>query len=119
MVNAKRSQALSGARFPGQYNFKVYNEEQVRPPFYEAAMTPDLALAYFVVQVLTSGCVPRWLDWLFALLEMRYKAAISGSFVVLKNPGVYRWREFSLSSARFNSSSFSPASPSLPSAVRR
>jgi hypothetical protein len=33
--------------------------------------------------------------------------------------GVYLGRVFSLSSARFNSSSFCPASPSLPSAVRR
>src|ERR1700722_505738 len=31
----------------------------------------------------------------------------------------YLWRAFSLSSARFNSSNFCPASPSLPSAVRR
>ena len=33
--------------------------------------------------------------------------------------GNYLCRVFSLSSARFNSSSFCPASPSLPSAVRR
>jgi hypothetical protein len=30
--------------------------------FYEAGQTPDLAPDYFVVQLFTLGCLPRWLD---------------------------------------------------------
>jgi hypothetical protein len=51
--------ALPRARFPGSYSFKVYNEEQVRPFLTKLDRRSDLA--YFVVQLFTSGCVPRWL----------------------------------------------------------
>jgi hypothetical protein len=54
------SYALSGARFPGSYSFKVYNEEWVRPFFYEAGQMPDLAFGYFVAQLFTSGYVPQY-----------------------------------------------------------
>jgi hypothetical protein len=49
------------------------------------------------------------------LFEPNFPAAL------LPNPSQqdYLWRAFSFSSARFSSSSFCPASPSLPSAVRR
>jgi hypothetical protein len=41
--------------FPGQYGFRLYNEEYVRI-FCEAGQTPDLrrALGHFLVQVFTS-----------------------------------------------------------------
>ena len=40
-------------------------------------------------------------------------------FMTARGCADYLWRAFSFSSACFNSSSFCPASPSLPSAVRR
>ena len=51
----------------------------------------------------------------------RMAMSTSGTFIrgFLHRQGDYFGRVFSLSSACFNSSSFCPASPSLPSAVRR
>ena len=43
----------------------------------------------------------------------------SGLFMLVLSAGGYRGRAFSLSIARFKSSSFWPASPNFPSAVRR
>jgi hypothetical protein len=57
-----RPYALSGGRFPGSIQIQSVQRRVGKAIFYEAGQTPDLALGYFVVQLFTSGFVPRWLD---------------------------------------------------------